>query len=118
MRTPWKPVGDCKIQESPYVFPMQLDISSDGHHAAPWQRVLALSILELMTHLDTRLTVQMQALCRKLRPSLGSTFHIVSRLVVRSMNVNATERLVNYSFLPIRMIFRQLLSFIYSSITS
>ena len=79
------------IKESPYVFLMQLDISSDGHHAVPWQRVLALSILELMTHLDNRLTVQMQALSRKLRPSLRSTFHIEIWLEVTSMNVNATE---------------------------
>jgi hypothetical protein len=73
---------------------MQLDISSDGHHAVPWQHVLAPSILELMMHLDTWLTLQMQALCRKLRPSLGSTFHIASRLIVISMNVNTTERWV------------------------
>src|ERR1700721_428098 len=83
-----------RIKESPYVFPMQLDISSDGHHAVPWQRVLALSILELMTHLDTWLTLQMQALCRKLGPLLGSTFNIASRLIIISMNVNTTERWV------------------------
>src|ERR1700680_3059648 len=97
---------------------MQLNISSDGHHAVPWQHVLAPSILELMTHLDTWLTLQMQALCRKLRPSLRSTFHIVSQLMVISTNVNTTGRWVSYSFLLIRSIFCQLLSFIYSSITS
>src|ERR1700690_3788968 len=97
---------------------MQLDISSDGHHAVPWQHVLAPSILELMTHLDTWLTLQMQALCRKLRPWLGSTFHIASRLIVISMNVNTTERWGDYSVLPIQNLSRQLLSFIQSPITS
>src|ERR1700676_4472673 len=84
-------MSDLYPKEAPHILPMQLDKSLDGHHAVPWQRVLALSILELMTHLDNRLTVQMQALSRKHRLSLGSTFHIVIRLEVTSMNVNATE---------------------------
>ena len=78
-------------KQRPHVFPMRHHKSSDGLRAVPWQHVLALSILELMMHLDSWLTAQMQVSSWQLRPLLGATSRIVRHLQIRLIQVDGAD---------------------------